>query len=215
MGVREDARSFFFSLYIANAGPYWGEPFRRVADLEFDRPEHAHESATNRGWAMGAFMVRTGLHLCEQRDPGLYHGFLVALTGFVLEEADYIDMAGERSCFTRWFRDDSFMPSGTANNPFMVMAHGILAERIVDEPRAVAFSLIVEGLQFCQEFAPERFSGLLLAVTDLCLKETDRVEGSAWRIPPRTMEPARLTLRLLTAEFNACVAGPFANARAT
>jgi hypothetical protein len=196
MAETDTLPDFFFDLYITSAGPYFGEPFRKIAEQAF--AAITDESEIFRGWGLSALMVRSGLLLCKRRDPGLYHDFLTA--GLIALKKERERLLGDGTGLGDvWSLDWDVLAIETE---FFQLGERILDDRIIDEPRAVAWAMVVEGLEFCQRRAPDRARGLLLKTSMLMLEESERVEGGARRILPRNAPPARSTPRIYQVLFN-------------
>lgn len=143
-------------------------------------------------------MVRTGLFLCERREPGLYHDFLISAgLSVCLEHNLFKETAGDLVDTTKvpW-------PLCRAEAPLMAVAEKILNERIAKDPRVVAFALIREGLRVCLIYAPERYQSFAVNVGNLIAEEAQRVEDGPRRYLPKNHAWRRWQLQMLPWTFN-------------
>ncbi|MEQ9642049.1 MAG: hypothetical protein RIM84_18645 [Alphaproteobacteria bacterium] len=201
MAESEELGRYIFDTYVANAGPYWPEPFRKMAEWELSHPDTCGLGAQTRAWSTAALMVRTGLHLCERRDPGLYHDFLVGLLVGIHDEWGFAEEKG--------FAGPALEVPWQVYTPesnMMGIAEKIIGQRVIDEPRAVAFTLICEGLKFCEEFAPKFYLGFIMSASKLVSSEAERVQGGPKKLLPRVVKREQRHLRILTPMFNCAAA---------
>ena len=201
MAESDDLADFFFDLYITAAGPYWGMPFRIAAeDAIAEWAYLRHLPGPDQGWVLATMMVRTGLLFCERRDPGHYHGFLAALAPALTNELEWIvDGGGEWPGCHKWKDNFEFE---SEDNLFYELGERVLRDRVVDQPRAVAFALIREGLQLCEDLAPDRYGIFVMSVRVLLDNETGRSKDWTRLLPPGRRSQGRATLRLLPCHFN-------------
>lgn len=158
--------AFVFDLVITSAGDFPEGTFDQVIlryvdpeDLQFD-PMMA--------MTVAGFMVRSGLRICADRDPGVYRQFLIAVLHYLFEETDRV--------VDDTMLDAHYVPGPAPGDdiddmPFCEIANMLLDDGHEKEPRLVAWGLIRDGLNICHDYDYTNYPILLSGLRKMLLNE--------------------------------------------